>query len=96
MIRQAQPQGGSADTANLLAQTKLSSMLRPDPDPDQDIIFTFDTPVSLTVTKKYLLELNTYAGDSRAYYRNRWVNAVDTASWDWYLKLGLGVGGQLN
>lgn len=40
----------------------------------------------------YWLELNTYASDSRAYYRNRWQNAVNTVG-DWYLKLGLGVDG---
>ncbi len=77
----------------LLARAELKYIYNPDP--NADVTFTFDNPVSLSADTTHWLVLNVgNYSDSRGWFRNSWQNALNTGS-DLYAggQAGMGTGG---
>lgn len=70
---------GLPDFDELIGEANLKDIFNPDP--NLDIVFTFDESIPLTGGDIYWLVLRVKKyGDSRGYFRNQWQNAINTGT----------------
>ncbi len=67
---------GVPDLNNLLGETAVSSLYNPNP--DSDITFSFNFPISVAANSIYWLYLD--VSDPSGFFRNNWQNAISTAN----------------
>ncbi|MDI6717484.1 MAG: lamin tail domain-containing protein [Patescibacteria group bacterium] len=76
------------DDANKLGEAIIANVYNPDQ--NMNMSFLFSNLISAMSGNKYWLVVDVAQYfDTSGYYRNTWRNAVNSATGDWYLKVGL-------